>query len=196
MMNEHFPMLTMGGLNEYIKGRKGYSSILQVLDVRLIKAKEAENTSSDKRYRLILSDGRNFFSSCVLGADMIDLVKNDILKNNSVIRVNQVDVCNAGVKGDRVILIIRDVTVVLSDCEKIGDPVQLDNHDSIQRTAISLNIPKIQCFSTVSKSGLAKKNSNGEWQADDKNSIEVVLEKPKINANEMCNINVLDPFRT
>ncbi|CAF3421465.1 unnamed protein product, partial [Rotaria socialis] len=165
-------------------------------DVRLIKAKEAENTSSDKRYRLILSDGRNFFSSCVLGADMIDLVKNDILKNNSVIRVNQVDVCNAGVKGDRVILIIRDVTVVLSDCEKIGDPVQLDNHDSIQRTAISLNIPKIQCFSTVSKSGLAKKNSNGEWQADDKNSIEVVLEKPKINANEMCNINVLDPFRT
>ncbi|CAF3607725.1 unnamed protein product [Rotaria socialis] len=198
MMNEHFPMLTMGGLN----------------DVRLIKAKEAENTSSDKRYRLILSDGRNFFSSCVLGADMIDLVKNDILKNNSVIRVNQVDVCNAGVKGDRylplmehklwhvnvfcfrVILIIRDVTVVLSDCEKIGDPVQLDNHDSIQRTAISLNIPKIQCFSTVSKSGLAKKNSNGEWQADDKNSIEVVLEKPKINANEMCNINVLDPFRT
>ncbi|CAF4229401.1 unnamed protein product, partial [Rotaria magnacalcarata] len=159
-------------------------------DVRLIKAKEAENTSSDKRYRLILSD------ACVLGADMIDLVKNDILKNNSVIRVNQVDVCNAGVKGDRVILIIRDVTVVLSDCEKIGDPVQLDNHDSIQRTAISLNIPKIQCFSTVSKSGLAKKNSDGEWQADDKNSIEVVLEKPKINANEMCNINVLDPFRT
>ena len=200
--------------------------------------------------------------ACVLGADMIDLVKNDILKNNSVVRVNQVDVCNAGVNGDRylplmehklwhvnvfcfrVILIIRDVTVVLSDCEKIGDPVQLgkchirsaiwiwnetkkfellsridfvclfpDNHDSTQRTAISLSklfkniwqkifydifedIPRKQSFSTVSKSGLAKKNSNDEWQADDGNSKEVVLEKPKINANKMCNINVLDPFRT
>ncbi|CAF4111654.1 unnamed protein product [Rotaria socialis] len=109
----------------YKKGRKRYSSILQVLDVRLIKGKEAENTSSDKRYRLILSDGRNVFSSCVLGADMIDLVKNDILKNNSVVRVDQVDVCNAGVKGDRVILIIRDVAVVLSGCEKIDDPAPL-----------------------------------------------------------------------
>ncbi|CAM2728459.1 unnamed protein product [Rotaria socialis] len=114
-----------------------------MLDVRLIKGKEAENTSSDKRYRLILSDGRNVFSSCVLGADMIDLVKNDILKNNSVVRVDQVDVCNAGVKGDRylplmehtlwhvnpfcfrVILIIRDVAVVLSGCEKIDDPAPL-----------------------------------------------------------------------
>ncbi|CAF3602565.1 unnamed protein product [Rotaria socialis] len=161
----------------YKKGRKRYSSILQVLDVRLIKGKEAENTSSDKRYRLILSDGRNVFSSCVLGADMIDLVKNDILKNNSVVRVDQVDVCNAGVKGDRVILIIREVAVVLSGCEKIGDPAPLDNHDSTQRTDISLGIPKKQRFSTVSKSGLAEKTSNDEWQADDASSIGVVLEK-------------------
>ncbi|CAF3064655.1 unnamed protein product [Rotaria socialis] len=119
-----------------------------MLDVRLIKGKEAENTSSDKRYRLILSDGRNVFSSCVLGADMIDLV----------------DVCNAGVKGDRVILIIREVAVVLSGCEKIGDPAPL-------------GIPKKQRFSTVSKSGLAEKTSNDEWQADDASSIGVVLEK-------------------
>ncbi|CAM4983086.1 unnamed protein product [Rotaria socialis] len=72
-----------------------------MLDVRLIKGKEAENTSSDKRYRLILSDGRNVFSC----------------------------------------------------------------------------IPKKQRFSTVSKSGLAEKTSNDEWQADDASSIGVVLEK-------------------
>ncbi|CAF4198517.1 unnamed protein product [Rotaria socialis] len=64
----------------------------------------------------------------------------------------------------RVILIIRDVAVVLSGCEKIDDPAPL-------------GIPKKQRFSTVSKSGLAEKTSNDEWQADDASSIGVVLEK-------------------
>ncbi|CAF4264919.1 unnamed protein product [Rotaria socialis] len=127
MMSEYLPQLTPGGLNEYISGRKNYCATLQVLDLKSIKEKAGDNSLTGKRYRLILSDGRHFFSSCVLRTDMVDLVKNDILKINSVIRLNHVDVCNAGVNGSRVILVVQDLTVVLSDCETIGNPVQIND---------------------------------------------------------------------
>ncbi|CAF4116155.1 unnamed protein product, partial [Rotaria sordida] len=37
MMGEYFPRLTLGGLNEYIKGKKGYCAILQVLGKYCVK---------------------------------------------------------------------------------------------------------------------------------------------------------------
>ena len=42
--------------------------------------------------------------ACVLATDMNDLVDNDILKNNSIVRVNLVDVCRAGVNGERYVM--------------------------------------------------------------------------------------------
>lgn len=57
-------------------------------------------------------------------------------------------------------------------------------------------IPISQCSSTVSECGLVKKPSHDEWQEDDINSVGVIREKLKINTNEICNINALDPFQT
>lgn len=38
---------------------------------------------------------------------MSDLVKNDILKNSSIVRVNNMDICNAGTHGERYIKFIE-----------------------------------------------------------------------------------------
>ncbi|CAF3480421.1 unnamed protein product [Rotaria socialis] len=103
-MCEVFPNLTIGSRYDYMKGRKGYSAILQVLEIRLIKTKEPDSEPTEKRYRLILYDGKHFMSSCVLGINMSGLVKNDILKNNSIARVNSMDVCNAVTHGERWII--------------------------------------------------------------------------------------------
>jgi hypothetical protein len=42
--------------------------------------------------------------ACVLATDMNDLVNNDILKNNSIVRVNLVDICRTGVNGERYVM--------------------------------------------------------------------------------------------
>lgn len=94
---------------------------------------------------------------------MSDLIKNDILKNKSVIRINQMDVCVAGVNGEwylkiidrkqrdtktflsflRTVLVIRDLTVVLSDCEKIGNPVQISTYNKCSILYIKQRIKKV-----------------------------------------------------
>ncbi|CAF4969096.1 unnamed protein product [Rotaria socialis] len=206
-MCEIFPNLTIGSRYDYMKGRKGYSAILQVLEIRLIKTKEPDSEPTEKRYRLILYDGKHFMSSCVLGIDMSDLVKNDILKNNSIVRVNSMDVCNAVTHGERVIFIFRDITVVLSDCEKIGNPIKLtiiieccrifvDDENIDQSPTTSLNVERSQSFSKINKANLASDTSTHECKFDETNGFRILLTGSTLNTNAICNIRDLHPFRT
>ncbi len=45
------------------------------------------------------------FLACVLGTNMNDLVNNDFLKNHSIVRLNQVDICSAGLNGERYLIL-------------------------------------------------------------------------------------------
>ncbi|CAF4956933.1 unnamed protein product, partial [Rotaria magnacalcarata] len=196
MMSEYLPQLTLGGLNEYISGRKNDCATLQVLDLKSIKEKAGDNSLTGKRYRLILSDGRHFFSSCVLGTDTVDLVKNDILKINSVIRLNHVDVCNAGVNSSRVILVVQDLTVVLSDCEKIGNPVQINDINIAHTRVDLLNVPISQTVSNVTQSGSTGATSSSGWQVDDIDNFGLLLTESLLNTTEICSISDLDSLRS
>ncbi|CAM4880564.1 unnamed protein product [Rotaria socialis] len=206
-MCEIFPNLTIGSRYDYMKGRKGYSAILQVLEIRLIKTKEPDSEPTEKRYRLILYDGKHFMSSCVLGINMSGLVKNDILKNNSIARVNSMDVCNAVTHGERVIFIIRDITVVLSDCEKIGNPIKLtiiieccrifvDDENIDQSPTTPLNVERSQSLSKINKTNLASDTSTHECKFDETNGFRILLTGSTLNTNAICNIRDLHPFRT
>ncbi|CAF2271482.1 unnamed protein product [Rotaria magnacalcarata] len=196
MMSEYLPQLTLDGLNEYISGRKNDCATLQVLDLKSIKEKAGDNSLTGKRYRLILSDGRHFFSSCVLGTDTVDLVKNDILKINSVIRLNHVDVCNAGVNSSRVILVVQDLTVVLSDCEKIGNPVQINDINIAHTRVDLLNVPISQTVSNVTQSGSTGATSSSGWQVDDIDNFGLLLTESLLNTTEICSISDLDSLRS
>lgn len=57
-------------------------------------------------------------------------------------------------------------------------------------------IPMSRRSSNVSESGLVEKHSDDQWQEDNTNSVGVQRAKFEISGNEICNINVLDPFLT
>ncbi|CAF3571084.1 unnamed protein product [Rotaria socialis] len=127
---------------------------------------------------------------------MVDLVKNDILKINSVIRLNHVDVCNAGVNGSRVILVVQDLTVVLSDCETIGNPVQINDINIAHARVDLLNVPISQSVSNVTRSGSTGAISSSGWQVDDFDNFGLLLTESLLNTTEICSISDRDSPRS
>ncbi|CAF5195750.1 unnamed protein product, partial [Rotaria magnacalcarata] len=82
--------LTTGALLRYIRGNTTEKANLQVVGIKPIESKTDDPSGSAKRYRLMLSDGKSTFSSCMLGTQMNKLIETNTLKENSIIRIDRV----------------------------------------------------------------------------------------------------------
>ncbi|CAF1322117.1 unnamed protein product [Adineta steineri] len=125
------PQLTNGALLRYLRGNTSEKAILQVAGIKTIDSKTDDSSTAMKRYRLMLSDGKSTFSSCMLGTQMNKLIETNSLKENSIVRIDRVMVNIIDKQNGRVMLMIHELEVVQSDCELIGQPVALPLTDII-----------------------------------------------------------------
>ncbi|CAF1163449.1 unnamed protein product [Adineta ricciae] len=123
--------LATGALLRYLHGNTEEKAILQVVGIKTIDSKTDDPPTGTKRYRLMLSDGKSTFSSCMLGTQMNHLIDNHSLKENSIIRIQRVMVNTIDKRTGRVMLMIYELEVVESDSKRIGDPVALPLSDII-----------------------------------------------------------------
>ncbi|CAF2246060.1 unnamed protein product [Rotaria magnacalcarata] len=123
--------LTTGALLRYIRGNTTEKANLQVVGIKPIESKTDDPSGSAKRYRLMLSDGKSTFSSCMLGTQMNKLIETNTLKENSIIRIDRVMVNSIDKQNGRVMLMLYEIEVIESDFERIGDPVALPLTDII-----------------------------------------------------------------
>ncbi|CAF4765905.1 unnamed protein product [Rotaria sp. Silwood1] len=127
--------LSTGALLRYIRGDTTEKATLQVVGIKPIESKTDDPSGSAKRYRLMLSDGKSTFSSCMLGTQMNKLIETNSLKENSIIRVDRVMVNSIDKQNGRVMLMLYEIEVLQSDCERIGDPVALPLTDIINSSS-------------------------------------------------------------
>ncbi|CAF1246914.1 unnamed protein product [Rotaria sordida] len=123
--------LTTGALLRYLRGNSSEKAILQVVGIKTIDSKTDDPSVSAKRYRLMLSDGKSTFSSCMLGTQMNQLIEMNSLKENSIVRIDRVMVNAIDKQTGRVMLMLYELEVLQSDSERIGDPVALPLTDII-----------------------------------------------------------------
>ncbi|CAF3669774.1 unnamed protein product [Rotaria sp. Silwood1] len=123
--------LTTGALLRYLRGNTSEKAILQVVGIKTIDSKTDDPSTAAKRYRLMLSDGKSTFSSCMLGTQMNKLIEMNTLKENSIVRIDRVMVNAIDKQSGRVMLMLHEVEVLQSDSERIGEPVALPLTDII-----------------------------------------------------------------
>ncbi|CAF0927115.1 unnamed protein product [Adineta ricciae] len=131
--------LTTGALLRYIRGSTTEKAILQVVGIKSIESKTDDPSNASKRYRLMLSDGKSTFSSCMLGTQMNKLIETESLKENSIVRIDRVMVNSIDKQNGRVMLMLYELEVLQSDSERIGDPVALPLTDIINNNGASTN---------------------------------------------------------
>ncbi|UJR08912.1 hypothetical protein I4U23_013166 [Adineta vaga] len=129
--------LTTGALLRYLRGNTTEKAILQVVGIKTIDSKTDDSSTATKRYRLMLSDGKSTFSSCMLGTQMNHLIDDKSLKDNSIVRIERVMVNAIDKQNGRVMLMIYELEVIRSDNERIGDPVALPLTDIINSSSNS-----------------------------------------------------------
>ncbi|CAF3183622.1 unnamed protein product [Rotaria sp. Silwood2] len=123
--------LTTGALLRYLRGNTSEKAILQVVGIKTIDSKADDPSTAAKRYRLMLSDGKSTFSSCMLSTQMNILIETNSLKENSIVRIDRVMVNAIDKQSGRVMLMLYELEVLQSDSERIGDPVALPLTDII-----------------------------------------------------------------
>nr|GEW81635.1 replication protein A 70 kDa DNA-binding subunit A-like [Tanacetum cinerariifolium] len=97
-----------------------FKPIVQIVDVRLVQSPGGGGGGGEnkERYRVLLSDGV-WHQQGMLATQQNELVRNNQLHKGSIVLLTDF-VCN--MIRDRVIIIIINLNVVLSDCDIIGDP--------------------------------------------------------------------------
>ncbi|CAF1214168.1 unnamed protein product [Adineta steineri] len=131
--------LTTGSLLRYLRGNTTEKATLQVVGIKTIDSKTDDPSGASKRYRLMLSDGKATFSSCMLGTQMNKLIETNSLKENSIVRIDRVMVNSIDKQNGRVMLMLYELEVLQSDCERIGDPVALPLTDIINNNGNGTN---------------------------------------------------------
>ncbi|KAL7668567.1 hypothetical protein ACOME3_009264 [Neoechinorhynchus agilis] len=110
--------LSRGCLRAIIDGDDPVKPVVQVLGVKMID-KRADQTD---RYRLLLSDGEYQHSSCMLGTQMNNLVVGNELVPLCIAQMDKY-ICNCVDKQtNKYVIIILDISVLVKDCPKLGDP--------------------------------------------------------------------------
>jgi len=109
--------------------------IVQILGVK--KLQSGPNSGGQDRYRLVLSDGENYYTSAMLGTQLNDMVNEEMVEVKAIIKMNRFT-CNV-IQGTRKVIIILELTVIQKASEvpgKIGEPVQfsdlLENHSAMK----------------------------------------------------------------
>lgn len=123
--------LSTGALLRYLRGNTTEKAVLQVVGIKTIESKSDDSSLSAKRYRLMLSDGKSTFSSCMLGTQMNKLIEMNSLKENSIVRVDRVMVNSIDKQNGRVMLMLYELEVLQSESDRIGEPVALPLTDII-----------------------------------------------------------------
>ncbi|UJR37326.1 hypothetical protein I4U23_030034 [Adineta vaga] len=131
--------LTTGALLRYLRGNTTEKATLQVVGIKTIESKTDDPSGASKRFRLMLSDGKSTFSSCMLGTQMNKLIEMQSLKENSIVRVDRVMVNSIDKQNGRVMLMLYELEVLQSDAERIGDPVALPLTDIINNDGANTN---------------------------------------------------------
>ncbi|CAF1562798.1 unnamed protein product [Rotaria magnacalcarata] len=131
--------LTTGALLRYLRGNNTEKAILQVVGIKTIDSKVDDPSALTKRYRLMLSDGKCTFSSCMLGTQLNRLIETNSLKENAIVRIDRVMVNAIDKQNGRLMLMIHELEVIQNDSERIGDPVALPLTDIINNVGGNAN---------------------------------------------------------
>lgn len=102
--------------------------VLQILGIKVLPSKQGQD-----RYRVVLSDGDNFYTSCMLGTQLNGQIADDTIANGAVVQLTSYT-CNL-LQNTRKVIIVLDLETVEGPQAKIGNPVQMSdlvaNHTNI-----------------------------------------------------------------
>ncbi|CAH2078559.1 unnamed protein product [Thlaspi arvense] len=118
-------ILTAGALlkinNGEVKSHDGMTPVLQVTELRSVMAQQMDPTK--ERFRMCLSDGIHIIQG-MLGISQNDLVRNEILRVGSIVRLIQF-ICNK--IQEKRLVIVFELDVITTNCDIIGHPVKFRN---------------------------------------------------------------------
>ncbi|KAI9498454.1 replication protein A DNA-binding subunit [Zychaea mexicana] len=157
--------------------------ILQVINVKPVQS------TTNKRYRVILSDGE-FFMQAMLSTNTTSLAENNELERWSLIRLTE-SVCNE-VNG-RKILIILGVDIISKHETKIGDPKSIENVGGSPSTSSASNSgtanPGTAQPTPMNTSSSSSSNSNNGPAVQPSGRTNVQLE------SSLFSITALNPYQ-
>ncbi|CAF0967374.1 unnamed protein product [Adineta ricciae] len=85
--------LTTGAIVQYKTGNTQQAATVKVTGIRLCepsKSSEASSSIDTERYRLSISDGEETFDACILTPELNKLVKEKLLQENSIVKLEKV----------------------------------------------------------------------------------------------------------
>lgn len=130
---------------------------VQLLDVKQLPHNPA---TQKERFRLMVSDGTHYMTGMFVPGDLINLIHNNAIKQNCIIQCNDYT-CNEA--QGKVVLIIKKLTVVQSDCNGVvGTPSDIVNNTS---------------FLNRTNSSMSNNNSNSSSSVDSNNNKENMLQQ-------------------
>ncbi|XP_042298618.1 replication protein A 70 kDa DNA-binding subunit [Sceloporus undulatus] len=112
--------LSEGAIAAIMKGDNSVKPVLQLINIRPISS-----SSGPPRYRMLMSDGVNTLSSCMLATQLNSMVDDKTLTANAICQINRF-IMNT-LKDGRRVMIMMDLTVLRAgdaNAPKIGNPVQ------------------------------------------------------------------------
>ncbi|XP_015754913.1 PREDICTED: replication protein A 70 kDa DNA-binding subunit-like [Acropora digitifera] len=118
-------MLTEGAIQDILfkpAEQHPQKPIFQILGIKKIQTKSSDGAGND-RYRLVVSDGINLYTSAMLATQLNDLVISKHIEAKAVVQLDKY-ICNI-IQETRKVLIVLEVSVLKTANEvvgKIGDP--------------------------------------------------------------------------
>ena len=118
-------MISIGALKKVVEGKQAEAIIVQVLDIRELPGEE-------KKWRLKISDGRNFTSLTVMDPNNNNLVWEGKLTKHAIIQTN----IECQLVATNRVLILKDVKII-NNGQRIngtfGNPQNMDYEEKCER---------------------------------------------------------------
>jgi len=182
---EYEKMLTKGALKSIMNNEEVKDPVMQVIGVRKITA-----SGTNERYRLLISDGRNFNSFAMLATQLNGMVSSGELTEFSILLIKRHIISNLTdrSKGSKQVMILIDLVVLVPGHvvgSKIGDPTSIvDNSGQVIENSMSTSVNTMaQSNNTLVKPHTAQASViDGNLQRD-------------VDVNNIHPINSLSPYQ-
>jgi len=182
---EYEKMLTKGALKSIMNNEEVKDPVMQVIGVRKITA-----SGTNERYRLLISDGRNFNSFAMLATQLNGMVSSGELTEFSILLIKRHIISNLTdrSKGSKQVMILIDLVVLVPGDvvgSKIGDPTSIvDNSGQVIENSISSSVN-----TTAQSNNPLVKSRTAQASVIDSN-----LQRD-IDVNNIHPINSLSPYQ-
>ena len=140
--------LTPNGVGAALAGDTNLRPTVQVVNLRCVNV-DGKGTPRSDRWRGLVSDGAETCPAMFAG-QLSDLARSGLIRRGSVVQLDEYVI---NMVGGRRVIVVLNLTVLLAECDIIGNPVITPESESSNQ-----NNPRVEQFNGTRQYGLAAGN--------------------------------------